>query len=78
VLRFADLPLFLIGQRRAIQHVCESAWSLVIGGLLIATTVIARNYDNTAILLHPGRIIAPYAFSLDLLGAPQGLSFTSG
>jgi hypothetical protein len=36
----------------------------VIGALLIATAVIARNYDNAAILLRPGRIIAPYAISL--------------
>lgn len=59
----ADIFLFLIGNRDAIQRVAGSWWSLLIGALLVISAGIARNYDHLDLLRNPEWIYGPFVAS---------------
>lgn len=60
----ADIFLFLIGHRGAIQRIAGSWWSLLIGALLVMTAGIARNYDHLDLLRNPEWVYGPFLASL--------------
>lgn len=60
----ADIFLFLIGNRGAIQRVSGSWWSLLIGALLVVTAGIARNYDHIDFLNDCEWLYGPFVASL--------------
>jgi hypothetical protein len=59
----ADLFLFLIGDRGAIQRIAGSWWSLLIAALLVITAGIARNYDHLDLLHNPEWLYGPFVAS---------------
>jgi len=59
----ADIFLFLLGNRDAIQRIASSWWSLLIAALLVITAGIARNYDHLDLLHNPEWIYGPFVAS---------------
>lgn len=62
-MRVADIPLFLVGNRGAIERIAGSWWSLLVGALLVVTAGIARNYDHLDLLRNPEWVWGPFAAS---------------
>ncbi|MCC9644387.1 hypothetical protein LOC71_19110 [Rhodopirellula sp. JC740] len=67
-LRFRDPALFLVGWRDSILRVLQSRWSLLLGGLLVATAAMAREYDAVSWLHQPSDLLGPFAASLVFCG----------
>ncbi len=55
-----DIALFQIGHRGAVERIVRSPWSIPIGLILIATGVVARNYDRGSLVVEPERIAGPF------------------
>jgi hypothetical protein len=63
-MRPADLLLFLVGHRGAIERIAASRAALGIGALLVLTAGIARNYDHLDLLRAPEWFLAPFLVSM--------------
>ncbi|MFT5466897.1 MAG: hypothetical protein ACI8UO_001998 [Verrucomicrobiales bacterium] len=59
-----DLLTFQFGNRGAIERAASSCWTLVVGAILVATAVLARNYDGVSLLDSPEFIWRPFGASL--------------
>lgn len=83
--RALDILLFQFGNRSAIERVVSSRWSVLVGVLLIATTPLARNYDQVSLVHHGERLMGPFiaplfssffifmfVFPLLRMGKPEG------
>jgi hypothetical protein len=64
IMRPADLCLYLLGNRRAIERIAATPWSWVVGAVLVLSAGIARNYDHLDLLRQPSWFIGPFAASL--------------
>ena len=62
--RPADLFLYLLGNRGAIERIAASRWGLWAGALLVASAGLARNYDHLFLLAEPEWILGPFGMSL--------------
>lgn len=67
-MRPADIPLFLIGNRGAIERLAATRHAWVTGAILVLTAGIARNYDHLDLLYQPEWFIGPFAASLVSIG----------
>lgn len=63
-MRASTLPLYLIGNRRAILDVATSPWSVLIGVLFVISAGLAREYDGEYLLLEPWHALRPLGASL--------------
>lgn len=64
----ADLFLYLIGNRGAIERVAATRGAWLIGAILVLSAGIARNYDHLDLLREPEWFIGPFAASLVSVG----------
>ncbi len=89
--RALDILLFQIGNRSAIERIVSSRWSILVGVLLVATTPLARNYDQVSLVHHGERLMGPFiaplfssffifmfAFPLLRLGRSEGAKSFGG
>lgn len=60
----ADLFLYLLGNRGAIERIASSRRALWAGALLVLSAGIARNYDHLYLLAQPEWIYGPFGMSL--------------
>lgn len=65
-MRASILPLYLIGNRRAILAIAATRWSVLIGGLFVISAGFAREYDGQDLLHEPWHALRPLAASLVL------------
>lgn len=63
-MRASTLPLYLIGNRRAILNVARSPWSILIGVLFVISAGLAREYDGEYLVLEPWHALRPLGASL--------------
>lgn len=56
-MRLIDLPLFLVGSRRAIQSIAATPGALAVGFVLVLTASLARNYDGADLLHEPDVLV---------------------
>ncbi len=63
-MRPADLFLYLIGNRGAIERVAATRHAWIIGAILVLSAGVARNYDHLDLLRQPEWFIGPFAASL--------------
>ncbi|PHQ36447.1 hypothetical protein [Rhodopirellula bahusiensis] len=63
-LRFRDPLLFLFGVESSIRRVLRCRWSILLGGALVATASMAREYDAVSWLDAPLDLLGPFAASL--------------
>ena len=63
-MKWADLFLYLIGNRGAIERIATSRRALWAGALLVVSAGIARNYDHLHLLAQPEWIYGPFGMSL--------------
>lgn len=63
-MRPADLFLYLVGHRGAIERIAASRGAIWIGALLVVTAGVARNYDHLDFLRNPEWVLAPFGVSL--------------
>ncbi len=60
----ADLLLYLLGNRGAIERIASSRRALWAGALLVLSAGVARNYDHLFLLAQPEWIYGPFGMSL--------------
>lgn len=63
-MRPADIFLYLIGNRGAIERIAATPWAWMVGAVLVISAGLARNYDHLDLLRQPSWIIGPFAASL--------------
>lgn len=63
-MKASTLPLYLVGDRRAILDVARSPWSVLIGVLFVMSAGLAREYDGEYLLLEPWHALRPLGASL--------------
>ena len=63
-MRPADLFLYLIGNRGAIERIAATRHAWIAGAILVLSAGIARNYDHLDLLRQPEWFIGPFAASL--------------
>lgn len=62
-MRALDIPLFLVGNRGAIERIAGSWWSLLVAAVLVVSGGIARNYDHLDLLRNPEWLYGPFVAS---------------
>jgi hypothetical protein len=68
-MRVATIFTYLIGRRRAILEIATEPGALVVGGFLVLSVALARNYDRVSLLHEPWRLLGPFVASLAISGA---------
>ncbi|MFI4915004.1 MAG: hypothetical protein ACIAS6_00680 [Phycisphaerales bacterium JB060] len=63
-MKASTLPMYLIGNRRAILNVARSPWSVLIGVLFVLSAGLAREYDGEYLVLEPWHALRPFGASL--------------
>jgi hypothetical protein len=63
-MRVATIFGYLVGRRRAILEIASDPSALAVGGLLVVSAAIARNYDRVSLRAEPWRLLGPFAASL--------------
>jgi hypothetical protein len=67
-MRPADILLYLIGNRGAIERIAATRHAWLVGAILVLSAGIARNYDHLHLLREPEWFIGPFAASLVSVG----------
>ncbi len=67
-MRPADIALYLIGNRGAIERLAATRHAWAIGAILVLTAGIARNYDHLDLLYQAEWFIGPFVASLVSIG----------
>jgi hypothetical protein len=68
-MRVATIFTYLIGRRQAILEIATEPGALAVGGLLVFSVALARNYDRVSLLHEPWRLLGPFVASLAISGA---------
>jgi hypothetical protein len=68
-MRVATIFAYLAGRRAAILEVAADRQALGVGGLLVLSAGLARNYDQASLIHEPWRLLGPFAASLAISGA---------
>lgn len=63
-MRASTLPLYLVGNRRAILDVAKSPWSVLVGVLFVLSAGLARENDGEYPVLEPWHALRPLGASL--------------
>lgn len=63
-MRARSILLILLGSKTAILDAAHSRWTLLIGGLLVISAGLARNYDGEDLLREPGHLLGPFVASI--------------
>ncbi|MGH7131474.1 MAG: hypothetical protein ACREJO_05965 [Phycisphaerales bacterium] len=63
-MRIRSIFMFLLGDRESILELAHSRWTLLVGGLLVLSAGLARNYDGEDLVREPWYLLGPFGASI--------------